>query len=93
MFFCYETMVEIYKVIAYIPLLNLIFDDKNKNGSVRGANNNQVYMHGILNLLAIVSVFLMIRKIYIYDIPLRSHFVSDDNNPRRYAITILFHET
>ena len=41
-------MVEIYKVIAYIPLLNQIFDDdKNKNGSVKGANNNQVYMRGI----------------------------------------------
>jgi len=40
-------MVEIYKIIAYIPLFNQMFDDKNKNGSVRGANNNQVYMRGI----------------------------------------------
>jgi len=29
-------MVEIYNVIANIPLLNQIFDDKNKNGSVKG---------------------------------------------------------
>jgi len=48
------TMVEIYKIIAYnIPLLNQIFDDKNKNGSVKGAANiNQVCKSGILNLLA-----------------------------------------
>jgi len=39
-------MVEIYKVIAFIPLLNQIFDDKNKNGSAKVANNDQVYMHG-----------------------------------------------
>jgi len=46
-------MVEIYKVIAYIPLLNQMFDDENKNaGSVNGANNNQVRKSGILNLLA-----------------------------------------
>jgi len=25
--------------------LNQVFDDKNKNGSVKEANNNQVYMH------------------------------------------------
>jgi len=84
------SMVEIYKVIAYIPLFNQIFDDKNKNGSAKGANNNQVYMRGNLNLLAIVNVFLMIRKMYNCDIPLRSHFVSDDNNPSRYAITCIF---
>jgi len=47
-------------------------------------------MRGILNLLAIVSVFLVIRKMYICDIPLRSHFVSYDNNPSRYAITCIF---
>jgi len=41
-------------------------------------------------LLAFVSVFLMIRKIDICDIPLRSHFVTDDNNPSRYAITCIF---
>jgi len=29
-------MVEIYKVIAFIPLLDNIFDDMNKNGSVKG---------------------------------------------------------
>jgi len=68
-FFINPAMVEIYKVIAYIPLLNQIFEDKNKNGSVKKANNNQVYMRGILNLLAIVSIFLVIRKIYICDIP------------------------
>jgi len=38
-------MVEIYKVIAYTLSLNQIFDDKNKNGSVKGANNNQVYIY------------------------------------------------
>jgi len=38
-----KTMVEIYKVIAYISfLLNQIFDDKNKNGRVKDTNNNQV---------------------------------------------------
>jgi len=37
-------VVEIYKVIAFIPLLDQIFDDKNKNGSIKGANNNQAYM-------------------------------------------------
>ena len=61
-------IAEIYKVIAFIPLLNQIFDDNIKNGSVKGANNNQVYMSGILNFLAIVSVFLMVRKMYICDI-------------------------
>jgi len=35
-------MVEIYKVIAYIPFPNKIFDDKNKNGRVKGANNIQI---------------------------------------------------
>ncbi|KAE9521942.1 hypothetical protein AGLY_017676 [Aphis glycines] len=35
------SMVEIHKAIAYIPLLYQIFDDKNKNGSLKGANNNQ----------------------------------------------------
>ena len=70
-------MVEIHKVIAYIPLLYQIFDDKNKNGSVKGANNNnQVYMPANFY----VGVFFMIRNIVIYDIPLLSHFVSDDNN-------------
>jgi len=54
-------MVEIYKDIAYIPLPNQIVDDK-KSGSVKGANNNHVYISGILNLLAFVSAFLMIRK-------------------------------
>jgi len=37
-------MVEIYKLIAFIPLLDQILDDKNKNGNVKGANSNQVYM-------------------------------------------------
>lgn len=37
-------MVELYKFIAFIPLLNQIFDDKNKNCSVKGANYKQVYM-------------------------------------------------
>jgi len=41
-------MVEMYKVIAYIPPLKQIFDDKNKNGSAKGANNN--ICAGILNL-------------------------------------------
>jgi len=41
-------MVEIYKVIAFIPLLDQIFDDKNKNGSVKGANYNQLYTRGNL---------------------------------------------
>jgi len=42
-------------------------------------------------MLAFVSMFLMIRKIDICDIPLRSCFVSDDNNPRRqYVITCIF---
>jgi len=59
------TMVEIlYKVIAYIPSLNQIFDDKNKHDSVKGANNYQVCKRGILNLLAFFdALFLMIRKI------------------------------
>jgi len=37
-------MVEIYKVIAYIPSINQIFDNKNKNGSVKGANNYQEHI-------------------------------------------------
>jgi len=78
-------MVEIHKVIAYIPLLYQIFDDKNKNGSVKGANNNNVFMRG--NFYA--SVFFMIRKNVIYDIPLRSHFVPGDNNFCRCAITCI----
>jgi len=60
-------MVKIYKVIAFIPLLYKIFDDKNKNGCVKGANNNHVCKQDILNLLAFV--FLMIRKFDICDIP------------------------
>jgi len=32
----------------------------------------------------------MIRIIYICDISLHSHFVSDDNNPSQYAITCIF---
>lgn len=39
-------MVEIYKIIAFITFLNRIFDDKIKSGSVKEANNNQVYMPG-----------------------------------------------
>jgi len=39
-----DTMVEIYKVIAFIPLLDQIFDDKNKNVSLKRTNSNQVYM-------------------------------------------------
>lgn len=36
-------MVEIYKDIAYyMPLFNQIFDDKNKNNSVKEANINLV---------------------------------------------------
>jgi len=54
-------MVEIHKFIAYIPFLYQIFDDKNNNGSVKGANNNQVYMSG--NFYA--SVFFMIKNIVI----------------------------
>jgi len=38
-------MVEIYKAVAHIPLLNQIFYDKNKNDGVKGANNNQVPMY------------------------------------------------
>jgi len=41
-------MVEICKVIAFIPLLDQILDDKNKNGSVKGANYNQLYTRGNL---------------------------------------------
>ena len=61
-------MVEIYKVIAFIPLLDQIFDDKNKNGSVKGPIITKYTCAGILDLLAFVSVFLMIRKMYIFDI-------------------------
>jgi len=35
-------VVEIYNFIAYIPH-NQIFNDKNKNDRVKGANSNQVY--------------------------------------------------
>jgi len=28
-----------------------------------------------------ITLYNMVRKIDIYDIPLRSHFLSDDNNP------------
>jgi len=54
---------------------------------VKGANNNQVYMHGNLEF---GRVFLMKKNFFICDIPLRSHFVSDDNNPSQYAITCIF---
>jgi len=57
------------KYARLLSLLNQIFDDKNKNGSVKGANNNQVCKPGILNLLAFDGVFFMIRKINICDIP------------------------
>jgi len=57
-----QPMVEINKVITYIPLLYQTFDDKNK--SVKGANNNQVYMPASFY----ASVFCMIRIIVIYDI-------------------------
>lgn len=84
-------MVEISKVIAYnIQLLDQIFDDKNKNSSIKENNNNQVCMGGISNWLAFVSVFLMIIKIDVCDIPLRSHLVCDDNNQSRHAITRFF---
>jgi len=53
-------VVGIYKVIvAFISLLNQIFDDKNKNGKVKGANNNQVYIRGILNLLNYLSTYFL----------------------------------
>jgi len=69
-------MVEIYKVIAYtiyyVPLIRQIFDDKNKNVSVKGANNNRA--HNIFS------------RIDICDIPLRSDFLSDNNNPNLYNI-------
>jgi len=39
-------------VIAYIPLHNQIFDNNNKNGSVEGAHDNQVYMHGNFELVS-----------------------------------------
>jgi len=35
-------MVEICKIVAYIPPCNKIFDAINKYGSVKGAYNNQV---------------------------------------------------
>jgi len=41
----YTVMVEISKVIAFIPLPDQMFDDKNKNGSVMGTVNNQLYIH------------------------------------------------
>lgn len=37
-------MDEIHKVIGYIPLPYRIFDDRNKSGTVKGDNNNQVYV-------------------------------------------------
>jgi len=43
-------MVEIYKIIAYIPSLNQIFDDNNKNECIKGANNNKAYMCGLADL-------------------------------------------
>jgi len=47
-------MVEIYKVIAYIPLLYQIFDDNNKNGSIKGANICTV----ILNLSKLLFFYV-----------------------------------
>lgn len=54
-------MVEIYKVIACIPLLNRTIDDKKKWQRKGGAVIIKYNIYaGILNLLAFVSVFLMI---------------------------------
>jgi len=39
-------MIEIYKVIANVPLLYQLLDDK--NGSVNGANINQVYICAVI---------------------------------------------
>lgn len=64
-------MVEIYKVISctiYVPLIRQIFDDKNKNVSVKGANHNRIQ-----NIFSQIDI--------ICDIPLRSDFLSDNNNP------------
>lgn len=44
-------MVEIYKVIAYIPFLNQIFGNKYKNGSLKWANNNQVQKYQVVYAL------------------------------------------
>lgn len=69
-------MVEKNKVISNISNLNQIFDDKYEKGSVKGA----------------IEFSLIKKLIYfvICDIPLFSHFVSNDNNPCRYAITCIF---
>lgn len=65
-------MIKIYMVIVYIHFLNQIVDNKNINGSVKGANYNQICMLGNFKLLAYVSVLFMIRKLIfvITDFPL-----------------------
>jgi len=56
-------MIQIYiKVIAYITLLNQIFDDKNKNGSLKGAHNNQVYMRGNFEFVSFCHVIFYDKK-------------------------------
>jgi len=46
------------------------------------ASNNQKEFISLL-------LFFMLRKINICDIPLRSHFVYDDYNPRLFSITCI----
>ena len=61
-----DTMVEIYKVIAFISLLDQIFDDKNKNVSLKGTNNNQVYMQGNFEFVSFCQrVFDDLKNVYL----------------------------
>jgi len=84
-------MIEINKVIAFIAFFNSIFDDKNKNNSIKKVNKIKYICEEILNLLAFVSVFLIIKKKLILVISLIcSNFVSNNNNPSQYAIICLF---
>jgi len=54
--------------IAFIPLLNQIFDDKNKNGSLKEANNNQVYKNWKRDVRAHGQNILRCKKKYLKNI-------------------------
>lgn len=82
-------VVELYKFIAYIPLLNQIFCNKNKNGSLKARFTDYIIYKPLWKG---TQLFFMIRIIDICDIPLHSYFVSDDNNSSPYAITWIFQQ-
>lgn len=61
-------MVKMYTIfVRNIPILNQIFDFKNKSDSIKGRSKYIIYAE-IYNMLAFANIFFMLRKIYIYNI-------------------------